>query len=59
MINVVIMGLGIGVGNLLTVGLEEIILHCFMPFTEKVLDCIITHSSTSSNYDRKKNIQYK
>ncbi|SFD64225.1 hypothetical protein SAMN05428981_1011237 [Bacillus sp. OV194] len=44
----------IGVGTLLTVGLGGLILYYFMPFTEKVLDRIITHFSTSPHYDREK-----
>jgi uncharacterized protein len=40
----------IGVGTLLTVCLGGLILNYFIPFTERVLDCILTHSSTSSNY---------
>ncbi|MCY8515916.1 YczE/YyaS/YitT family protein [Bacillus atrophaeus] len=39
----------IGVGTLLTVCLGGIILNSFMPFTEQILDRILTHSSTSPN----------
>ncbi|MBT2735676.1 YitT family protein [Bacillus sp. ISL-7] len=45
----------IGVGTILTVCLGGLILNYFMLFTEKVLDSILTHSSTSSNYDKDKN----
>jgi uncharacterized protein len=45
----------IGFGTLLTVCLGGLILNYFMPFTEKVLDRILTHSSTSPNYDEVKN----
>ncbi|RXT01933.1 YitT family protein, partial [Ammoniphilus sp. CFH 90114] len=37
----------IGVGTLLTVCLGGLILNYFMPVTEKVLDRVLTHSSTS------------
>ncbi|WP_144548508.1 YitT family protein [Bacillus sp. X1(2014)] len=46
----------IGVGTLLTVCLGGLILNYLMPFTEKVLDRILTHSSTLRNYDKEKNI---
>ncbi|MCC2931591.1 YczE/YyaS/YitT family protein [Bacillus sp. LBG-1-113] len=39
----------VGVGTLLTVCLGGIILNSFMPFTEQILDRILTHSSTSPN----------
>ncbi|WP_307893450.1 YczE/YyaS/YitT family protein [Bacillus swezeyi] len=39
----------IGVGTLLTVCLGGLILNYFMPFTEKVLDRILTNSSTLPN----------
>ncbi|MBU5265103.1 YczE/YyaS/YitT family protein [Bacillus atrophaeus] len=39
----------IGVGTLLTVCLGGIILNSFMPFTEKILDRILTNSSTLPN----------
>ncbi|MEG7283786.1 YczE/YyaS/YitT family protein [Bacillus sp. 0909A] len=39
----------VGVGTLLTVCLGGIILNFFMPFTEQILDRILTHSSTSPN----------
>ncbi|MCO4851886.1 YczE/YyaS/YitT family protein [Bacillus vallismortis] len=39
----------IGVGTILTVCLGGLILNYFMPFTEKVLDRILTNSSTSPN----------
>ncbi|MBM7694169.1 putative membrane protein YczE [Peribacillus deserti] len=45
----------IGIGTLLTVCLGGLILNYFMPFTEKVLDCILTNSCTSPNYDTDKN----
>lgn len=45
----------IGVGTLLTVCLGGLILNFFMPFTKKVLDRILTHSSTSPKYDKDKN----
>ncbi|MCG8397483.1 YitT family protein [Bacillus atrophaeus] len=44
----------IGVGTLLTVCLGGIILNSFMPFTEQILDRILTHSSTSPNDDENK-----
>ncbi|GED04067.1 YczE/YyaS/YitT family protein [Bacillus atrophaeus] len=44
----------IGVGTLLTVCLGGIILNYFMPFTEQILDRILTHSSTSPNVDENK-----
>ncbi|MGG3801407.1 YczE/YyaS/YitT family protein [Metabacillus fastidiosus] len=44
----------IGIGTLLTVCLGGLILSCFMPFTKKVLGRILTHSSTSPNYDKDK-----
>lgn len=45
----------IGVGTVLTVCLGGLILNYFMPFTKKVLDRILIHSSTSPNYDKDKN----
>jgi uncharacterized protein len=45
----------IGVGTLLTVCLGGLLLNYFMPFTKKVIDCILTHSSTSPIYDKDKN----
>ncbi|PRR89004.1 YczE/YyaS/YitT family protein [Bacillus atrophaeus] len=39
----------IGVGTLLTVCLGGIILNSFMPFTEKILDRLLTNSSTLPN----------
>ncbi|GIN23322.1 YczE/YyaS/YitT family protein [Siminovitchia fordii] len=42
----------IGVGTLLTVCLGGLILNYFMPYTEKVLDPILTHSSTSPTSDK-------
>ncbi|MFJ5794358.1 YitT family protein [Bacillus atrophaeus] len=39
----------IGVGTLLTVCLGGIILNYFMPFTEKILDRLLTNSSTLPN----------
>ncbi|MGG3468456.1 YitT family protein [Neobacillus pocheonensis] len=45
----------IGVGTLLTVCLGGIILSFFMPLTEKVLDRILTHDGTSTNFDKDKN----
>jgi uncharacterized protein len=44
----------IGIGTLLTVCLGGLILNSFMPITEKVLDGVITQSSTSQNYDKNK-----
>lgn len=44
----------IGVGTLLTVCLGGLILNYFMPFTEKVLDRILTNSSTLPNDDQDK-----
>lgn len=44
----------IGVGTLLTVCLGGLILNYFMPFTKKVLDRLLIHSSTSPNYDKDK-----
>lgn len=40
----------IGIGTLLTVCLGGLILNYFMTFTEKVLNRILTHSSTLPNY---------
>ncbi|MES1041080.1 YczE/YyaS/YitT family protein [Peribacillus simplex] len=45
----------IGVGTLLTVCLGGLILNFFMPFTEKLMDRILTPSNTSPNYDKDKN----
>ncbi|MFP3513033.1 YitT family protein [Peribacillus sp. SIMBA_075] len=45
----------IGIGTLLTVCLGGLILNYFMPITKKVLDRIVTHSSTSPNNDTNKN----
>ncbi|MEH7378737.1 YczE/YyaS/YitT family protein [Neobacillus drentensis] len=45
----------IGVGTLLTVCLGGLILNYFMTYTEKVLSRILTHSSTSPNYDKDEN----
>ncbi|CAM3788850.1 YitT family protein [Aeromicrobium ponti] len=45
----------IGIGTLLTVCLGGLILNGFMPLTEKVLDRISAHSSTSLNYDKDRN----
>ncbi|SNT10926.1 hypothetical protein SAMN05444672_106215, partial [Bacillus sp. OK838] len=45
----------IGIGTLLTVCLGGLILNYFMPITKKVLDRILTHSSTSPNNDTNKN----
>ncbi|MDN3015557.1 YitT family protein [Paenibacillus sp. BSR1-1] len=45
----------IGVGTLLTVCLGGLILNFFMPVAEKVLDRVLTHSSTSSYQDKDKN----
>lgn len=45
----------IGVGTLLTVCLGGLILNYFMPVTEKVLDHLLTHPSTSPHYDKEKN----
>ncbi|MFF2500986.1 YitT family protein [Peribacillus sp. NPDC058075] len=44
----------IGVGTLLTVCLGGLILNFFMPFTEKLMDRILTPSNTSPNYDKDK-----
>ncbi|MEC0696640.1 YczE/YyaS/YitT family protein [Bacillus atrophaeus] len=44
----------IGVGTLLTVCLGGLILNSFMPFTEKVLDRILTNSSTLPNHGQDK-----
>ncbi|MCY8907680.1 YitT family protein [Bacillus atrophaeus] len=44
----------IGVGTLLTVCLGGIILNYFMPFTEQILDRILTNSSTLPNDDQDK-----
>ncbi|WP_043891014.1 YczE/YyaS/YitT family protein [Paenibacillus sp. Aloe-11] len=52
-IAVILNGL-IGVGTLLTVCLGGLILNCFMPFTEKVLNRILTHSGTSPNHEKDK-----
>lgn len=45
----------IGIGTLLTVCLGGLILNYFMPLTKKAIDHILTHSSTSSNYEKDKN----
>lgn len=45
----------IGIGTLLTVCLGGLILNYFMPITKKVLDRILSHSSTSPNYAKDKN----
>ncbi len=45
----------IGIGTLLTVCLGGLILNYFMPVTEKVLDRVFTHSSTTSHSDTDKN----
>ncbi|WML44604.1 YitT family protein [Neobacillus sp. PS3-40] len=45
----------IGIGTLLTVCLGGLMLNYFMPLTEKALDCLLTHSSTSPIYDKDKN----
>jgi uncharacterized protein len=45
----------IGVGTLLTVCLGGLILNSFMPLTKIVIDRLLTHSSTSTNYDKNKN----
>jgi uncharacterized protein len=44
----------IGVGTLLTVCLGGLILNYFMPVTEKVVDRILTDSSTSPTYEKDK-----
>ncbi|MDA2768778.1 YitT family protein [Bacillus cereus group sp. Bc010] len=44
----------IGVGTVLTICFGGIILNYFMPFTEKVLERILIHSSTSLNDDKNK-----
>lgn len=45
----------IGIGTLLTVCLGGLILNYFMPYTKKVLDPVLTHSSTTPNYDKDEN----
>jgi len=45
----------IGIGTLLTVCLGGLILNYFMPLTKRVIDRILTHSSTARNYDKDKN----
>lgn len=45
----------IGVGTLLTVCLGGLILNYLMPVTEKVLERLLSHSSTSPHYDKDKN----
>ncbi|TWD93265.1 hypothetical protein FB550_11679 [Neobacillus bataviensis] len=45
----------IGIGTLLTVCLGGLILNYFMPLTNRVIDRILTHSSTVRNYDKDKN----
>ncbi|PFN82882.1 hypothetical protein COJ85_28110 [Bacillus sp. AFS076308] len=45
----------IGIGTLLTVCLGGLILNYFMPLTNRVIDRILTHSSTARNYDKDKN----
>ncbi|MBG9913412.1 YitT family protein [Bacillus sonorensis] len=45
----------IGVGTVLTVCLGGLILNCFMPFTGKVLDRILIHSSTPPNEEKEEN----
>lgn len=44
----------VGIGTVLTVCLGGLILNYFMPVTKKVLDHVLTHSSTSSHYDKDK-----
>jgi uncharacterized membrane protein YczE len=44
----------IGIGTLLSVCLGGLLLHYFMPFTEKVLARLLIQSSSSSNYDKDK-----
>ncbi|MED1018685.1 YitT family protein [Bacillus atrophaeus] len=44
----------IGVGTLLTVCLGGLILNSFMPFTEKILDRLLTNSSILPNDDQDK-----
>lgn len=45
----------VGIGTLLTVCLGGLLLNYFMPLTKKVLDRILSHSSTSPIYDKDKN----
>ncbi|PWW32448.1 hypothetical protein DFO73_101713 [Cytobacillus oceanisediminis] len=45
----------VGIGTLLTVCLGGLILNYFMPLTKKIIDRILTHSSTSPIYDKDKN----
>ncbi|MEH7336612.1 YitT family protein [Neobacillus drentensis] len=45
----------IGVGTLLTVCFGGLILNFFMPVIKKVLERVLTHSSTSSHNDKGKN----
>ncbi|MDM5329054.1 YitT family protein [Neobacillus sp. CF12] len=45
----------IGIGTLLTVCLGGLILNYFMPLTKKVINRLLTHSSTSPIYDKDKN----
>ncbi|SDX99876.1 hypothetical protein SAMN05421736_101107 [Evansella caseinilytica] len=44
----------IGVGTILTVCLAGLILHCFMPITEKGLDRILSHSRRSHKKEKDK-----
>jgi uncharacterized protein len=45
----------VGIGTLLTVCLGGLLLNYFMPRTKKVLDRVLTHSSTTPIYDKDKN----
>ncbi len=45
----------IGVETLLTVCLGGLILNYFMPLTKKVIDRILTHYSTTLNYEKDRN----
>ncbi|PEL14061.1 YitT family protein [Bacillus sp. AFS017336] len=46
----------IGAGTILTVCFGGLILNFFMPITKKVLDRVLTHPSTSSSFDKEKNL---
>ncbi|WP_046180261.1 YczE/YyaS/YitT family protein [Domibacillus tundrae] len=54
LIMAMILNVPIGVGTLLTVCLGGLILNYFTPVTEKVLDRVLIHSSTSPNHDKNK-----
>ncbi|MGG0178913.1 YczE/YyaS/YitT family protein [Gottfriedia acidiceleris] len=46
----------IGIGTILTVCFGGLILNYFMPLTKKYLDRVLSHTSTSSNFEKEKNL---